>query len=374
MKIAGIVTEYNPFHQGHIHHITLTRRITDCDVLIAVMSGNFVQRGEPAVIDKWQRAEAALTHGVDLVIELPFAYAVQSAKQFAEASIGILALAGVTDIVFGSETNNLEELKEFAVMPINVNAFKEKMKSGAGYPAAYGLSTASYFPNDILGIAYLKAMEGTGITPHTIQRTNSYHDTAMDSEFASASALRHAHFNHLPLNAQTPLESALATYPTTDWQAYYPALRLKLLTTDKETLSRLFLFDEGIENHLVKQAMDSDTWEIFLNRAVTRRYTKARIQRSCTHALVHTRKEEINGLSKFPYLRVLGFNQIGREYLKHLQDNEVKIASRFNQIPEAIRKLEFRSTLAYASALPPELRNQLVKREIQGPIVIEKKD
>lgn len=374
MKITGIVTEYNPFHQGHIHHITLTRRITGCDVLIAVMSGNFVQRGEPAVIDKWQRAQAALTHGVDLVIELPFAYAVQSAKQFAEASIGILALAGVTDIVFGSETNNLEELKEFAAMPINVNAFKEKMKSGAGYPAAYGLSTASYFPNDILGIAYLKAMEGTGITPHTIQRTNNYHDTAMESEFASASALRHAHFNHLPLNAQTPLESALATYPATDWQAYYPALRLKLLTTDKETLSRLFLFDEGIENHLVKQAMNSDTWEIFLNRAVTRRYTKARIQRSCTHALVHTRKEEINGLSKYPYLRVLGFNQIGREYLRHLQTNEVKIASRFNQIPEAIRKLEFRSTLAYASVLPPELRNQLVKREIQGPIVIEKKD
>jgi len=203
MKIAGIVTEYNPFHQGHIHHITLTRRITGCDVLIAVMSGNFVQRGEPAVIDKWQRTEAALTHGVDLVIELPFAYAVQSAKQFAEASIGILALAGVTDIVFGSETNNLEELKEFAAMPINVNAFKEKMKSGAGYPAAYGLSTASYFPNDILGIAYLKAMEGTDIIPHTIQRTNSYHDTAMDSEFASASALRHAHFNQLPLNGQT---------------------------------------------------------------------------------------------------------------------------------------------------------------------------
>jgi len=407
MKIAGIVTEYNPFHQGHIHHITLTRRITDCDVLIAVMSGNFVQRGEPAVIDKWQRTEAALTHGVDLVIELPFAYAVQSAKQFAEASIGILALAGVTDIVFGSETNNLEELKEFAAMPINVNAFKEKMKSGAGYPAAYGLSTASYFPNDILGIAYLKAMEGTDIIPHTIQRTNSYHDTAMDSEFASASlkamegtdiiphtiqrtnsyhdtamdsefasasALRHAHFNQLPLNGQTPLESALATYPTIDWQAYYPALRLKLLTTDKETLSRLFLFDEGIENHLVKQAMNSDTWEIFLNRAVTRRYTKARIQRSCTHALVHTRKEEINGLSNYPYLRVLGFNQIGREYLKHLQTNEVKVASRFNQIPEAIRKLEFRSTLVYASALPPELRNQLIKREIQGPIIIEKKD
>ncbi len=374
MKIAGIVTEYNPFHQGHIHHITLTRHLTGCDVLIAVMSGNFVQRGEPAVIDKWQRTEAALTHGVDLVIELPFAYAVQSAKQFAEASIAILNLAGVTDVVFGSETNNLAELKEFAAMPINVNAFKETMKSGAGYPAAYGLSTASYYPNDILGIAYLKAMQGTTITPHTIQRTNRYHETTMDSQFASASALRHAHFNQLPMNGQTPLESQLSTYPSTDWQAYYPALRLKLLTTDKETLARLFLFDEGIENHLVKQAMISDTWEIFLNRCVTRRYTKARIQRSCTHALVHTRKEEIKSLPNYPYLRVLGFNQIGRDYLKQLQKNEVKVASRFNQIPEAIRKLEFRSTLAYASVLPADLRNELVKREIQGPIVIEKKD
>ena len=124
MKIAGMITEYNPFHKGHKYHIEKTREITGCDVLVAVMSGHFVQRGEPAVIDKWSRVEAALENGVDLVIELPFAYAVQSAKQFAMASVELLSVAGVSDIVFGSETNNREELMLIDSMPINVDAIK----------------------------------------------------------------------------------------------------------------------------------------------------------------------------------------------------------------------------------------------------------
>lgn len=367
MKIAGIITEYNPFHEGHRHHITQARAMTGCDVLVAVMSGQFVQRGEPAIIDKWKRTKAALRSGVDLVIELPFAYAVQSANRFAEAAVELLSQAGVTEIVFGSETNNLEELKEIAALPINVDAIREKLKSGIGYPKAYGLSAGAYFPNDILGIAYIRAMTPKGITPHTIQRTNHYHDTQAGEGFASATAIRHALKNQLPIDNQTPLENQLRDLPFIDWNLYYPFLRWKLLSQNHDSLCDLFLMDEGIENHLVNQAEICDTWDDFISKCVTRRYTRARIQRVCTHLLVHTKKSEMARMQAPTTLRVLGFNDMGRRLLKELKDIDIRIASRFNQIPKYIRELEYRATLAYVTPLPNELRRSLLEREIAGP-------
>lgn len=369
MKIAGMITEYNPFHKGHKYHIEKTREITGCDVLVAVMSGHFVQRGEPAVIDKWSRVEAALENGVDLVIELPFAYAVQSAKQFAIASVELLSVAGVSDIVFGSETNNLEELMLIASMPINVDAIKENLKSGAGYPKAYGLSAGAYFPNDILGIAYIRAMKEKGITPHTIQRTNAYHGLDLSEGFASAGAIRNAKKKDEDYSGQTPLYDKMKDLPFIDWSIYYPFLRWKLLTQNKEDLSGLFLFDEGIENHLTKQAEVCDDWDSFLKKCVTRRYTKARIQRVCTHLLVHTKKSEMARMQAPTTLRILGFNDQGRNLLKELKEKEVRVASRFNQIPKYIRELEYRATLAYVTPLPSTLRNAILAREIAGPVI-----
>ena len=206
MKVTGIIVEYNPFHYGHLYHIEKSRELSVCDVLIAVMSGNFVQRGEPALIDKWQRTKAALENGVDLVIELPFAYCNQSAKQFAEGAIKILDLAQVSNVVFGSESNNISELQEIADMSINVNNLKESMRSGIGFPKAYGLMAGEYYPNDILGIAYLKALKGTSIQPFTIQRTVHYNDPNLDNKIASAKAIRSGVFNDKDISSFTPMK------------------------------------------------------------------------------------------------------------------------------------------------------------------------
>ncbi len=368
-KITGIIVEYNPFHNGHLYHLQKTKEITQCDLLIAVMSGNFVQRGEPAIVDKWTRTKAALEAGVDLVIELPFVFSVQSASQFAKAAVTCLNLAGCTTLVFGSETNDLETLQIMADCPINVDAIKENLKLGYGYPKSIGMIQGAYAPNDILGIAYLKALKDTAMTAICIQRTNDYHGETIDHAIASATAIRKALLRHEDVSHTTPMTEVLKNSPLIDFALFYPYIRLKLLTTPKEQLSALFMMEEGIENHLVKMAKIYNEFETFLNNAISKRYTKARIQRTLTHLMVNTLKSDLKQLPPLNTLRILGFNDKGRVYLKTLQKKEVKIASRYNQIPLAYRLLEYRSTLVYASVLENNERNQLIQREIQGPIV-----
>lgn len=370
-KITGIVVEYNPLHNGHLYHLQKARELTQCDLLVAVMSGNFVQRGEPAILDKWTRTQAALDAGVDLVIELPFALTVQSASHFAKGAVTLLNLAGCTDLVFGSETNDLEVLQIMADCPINVDALKENLKQGYGYPKSVGMIQGAYAPNDILGIAYLRALKETTMTPICIQRTNDYHGESLDQEVASATALRKAALNHQDVHAYTPMAEALGKGPLIHFALYYPYLRLKLLTTPKETLVNLFMMEEGMENHLVKMATVYDDYEGFIQNAISKRYTKARIQRTLAHLMVNTTKAEIKQLTELNTLRILGFNEKGRQHLKTLQKQEIRIASRFRQIPQSYRLIELRSTLGYASVLPIKQRNKLVQREIEGPVIKE---
>ena len=245
MKITGIVTEYNPFHNGHQYHIELTRQLTQPDVLVAVMSGHFVQRGEPAICDKWQRTETALKHGVDLVIELPVAFATQSAQTFAYKSVEILSLAQATDIVFGSESNDLETIKEIAELSINIDGLKESMRTGNSYPKAIGLLSGEYDPNDILGIGYCKAAKHFNITPHTIQRSNSYHSIDTDHPIASATAIRKALKDNKDISHMTPMSHLMEQSVYPDWQLYYHLLKHILLTLPKSYLQEVFLIKIG---------------------------------------------------------------------------------------------------------------------------------
>jgi predicted nucleotidyltransferase len=369
MKIAGIITEYNPFHNGHIYHIQKTKELTNCDLLICVMSGHFVQRGEPTIIDKWTRTESALNNGIDLVLELPYPFVVQSAKHFANASIRILELVGCTDIVFGSESNDIESLTLMADLPINVDGLKENLNMGMGYPKAYGLVQGSFHPNDILGIAYLKAISKTQMKAHCIQRTNHYHDEDLNHSIASATAIRKALKEGKDVTSYTPMFKELSNQKNIDWEDYFDYMKTKLLTINKEDLQTIFLIDEGLENHLKKQIRISNTFEEFMNNCIGRRYTRARIQRACVHLLTHTKRTEIPNLKTLNSIRVLGFNSKGQSYLKSLRDNDIKVASRFNQMPENLRELELKATQAYAYGLDKEERNRLIQREIEGPVI-----
>lgn len=365
MKICGIVVEYNPLHNGHIHHIQKARELTDCDVLVAVMSGNFVQRGEVSIIDKWQRAHAAILNGVDLVIELPYIYVTQSASQFAKGAIDLLKLANVDSIVFGSESNNIDELKEIAELNINVDHLKESMKQGASFVSSYGLLAGQYASNDILGIAYLKALAGSSIVPYTIQRTTNYHDNQIIGDIASATSIRKAIYDNTHYENTTPMKLNYTNFNSN----YFDYLKLLLVTLSKEYLSQIFLVNEGIENHLTKCIKQCSNYDEFINMATTRRYTKARIQRICMNILNQISKQSVKQLPLLNYIRPLAFNAKGQSLLKILKEKEVNIASCFAQIPVAYRNMEYQTTCTYVAFLPSEYKEKVLIQELGGPII-----
>ncbi len=366
MKICGIIVEYNPLHNGHIYHIKKAREITKCDILIAVMSGNFVQRGEVSIIDKWRRAKAAIENEVDLVVELPYIYAVQSASQFANAAIDILKLLKVNYIVFGSECNNLENLTDIADINISVDHLKENLKQGNSFVKSYGLLQGEFNPNDILGVAYLKALKGTNITPFTIKRTNGYHDEEISSDIASATSIRKAIFDNKPYEHATVMNFEYANSNV----YYFDYLKLLLNTLDKDYLKNIFLVSEGIETHLIKCIKATDNYHDFISLAITRRYTKARIQRVCMHIINQVTKDEVNNLSNINYIRPLAFNSIGQNYLKQIKE-DVLIASDFSKMPKDYRELELKTTFTYTSMLKMPYKKEVLQRELQGPIIIK---
>lgn len=362
MIVTGIITEYNPFHNGHLYHIQKTKELTNCDLLICVMSGNFVQRGEPAVYDKWKRAKCAIEHGCDIVIELPFAFATQSATQFAKGAVDCLNLAKCDNFVFGSEIDDLDMLKKIVSLPSDM--FKDILKEGCSPVKAYEMIYGQFNPNDILGINYLKACTDKTIEPLTIKRTNAYFDTALNNEIASASAIRNAMKENKDISRFTPMHHIPAQ---NDLERYYDTIRTLLLTLDGDYLKTLFLMDEGIEQHLIKQAKTAEDFNTFMNLAVCKRYTKAKIQRTLLHLLLQTTKQSINELPELDYLRILAFNSKGKEYLKTLKE-DVKIASRFNQIPLAYRNMELKASQVYAMGLDRKEREAFMKSELQPPI------
>lgn len=370
MKACGIIAEYNPFHEGHIHHIQKTREQSKADVLIAVMSGNFVQRGEPAVIDKWQRAKAAVQNGIDLIIELPYLLSVQSAAQFAHGGVSLLKRAEISDISFGSECGNLENLLDIAETPINPDHLKQALKSGLSYPKAYRLLTHEMFPNDILAVSYLKEIRDTDIRPILVPRTNDYNSEVL-GDIPTASALRKAIAGHIPLPDQTPMKQALENGAPVFLSQYYPYLRTFLQIIRPKQLQSFFLISEGIENHLTRIARDAPTYELFMKKAVTPRYTASRIRRCILQILNQVSKAEAAELKEPETLRILAFNDTGRSYLRQLKEHGVPVANRFAELPEKQRDLEYRTTCMYASVLSEADRTALLKKEIGGPIYLK---
>ncbi len=365
MKSTGIITEYNPFHNGHIYHIQQARELTHCDVLIAVMSPNFVQRGEPAILSKWERTAAALHHGVDLVIELPTVFATQSAQQFADAGISLLNHMGINSLVFGSESNDMETLLDLASLPININSFKELMKQGNSYPKALSLLSKEAYPNDILAIAYLKSLQKYPITPFSIQRTNGYNSLEMTSSISSASAIRQALFHHEDTAHTTPL-TLQGFFPQLD--DYYPMIRQVLMTHSASQLQTLLLMDEGIENLLIKNAFHYPSFSGFLNASISRRYSKSRIQRILVHLLLNHPKTLNTIAVRAP--RVLGFNEIGQQYLKHLSDQEIPYVTTFKHYQNDLRQLEYQATALYSLVFPEEQQKRLLHDEVSQLIRI----
>lgn len=362
MNVTGIIVEYNPFHNGHIKHIKQARKLTKCDLLIAITSGSYCQRGDVSIINKFDKAKVALDYGVDLVIELPYIYTLQNAKVFGEKAIELLNAIGINNLVFGSETNNIEELSKYAELNINVDYLKEIMATGLSYPKAYGLLASSLYPNDILAVSYLKAIKDKNIKAFPIKRTSKYHSDAL-KKICSASAIRNAIKNKQDYSIGTPIKIKEPHFN----EELYPYIRRILMTSTKDELSEIFMASEGIENLLIKNAYAYDSYSDFINSCISKRYTKARIQRVLIHILNNISKDEVNNLKSLNYIRILGFNAKGQEYLRNYQNDNYKIVTQFKNIPEDYKNIEWKVASTYALLLKKP-KEYLVK-ELKGPII-----
>ncbi|PAT01634.1 hypothetical protein CI105_06065 [Candidatus Izimaplasma bacterium ZiA1] len=342
MKIAGIIVEYNPLHNGHLHHIMETRRLSECDCLIAVMSGNFTQRGEPAIYDKFLRTKMALYNHVDLVVEIPYILTVQNADVFAYASVDLLNHLGVDEIYFGSESGDvklLEELSEVIVSDEYNLAIKKYLKDGDSYPTASNNAMNDIYPNteyskpnNILGIQYLISRNkiNKNIKIKTIKRIyNDYHDTLLNnSHIQSASAIRKLikddDFDNYPYKEFIPenVFELIKDKAYNDIELFYNELKYRLNSVKKDELSQILSIDEGIESWFIKHR-DFPNVEFLINSLLTRRYTNSKIKRSLMHILLNTKKSELTTFD-VPYVRVLGMNNKGRSHLSNIK-KEIKV-------------------------------------------------
>ena len=367
MKICGIVAEYNPFHNGHKYHIEKTKELYGATHIVAVMSGNFTQRGDIAVMDKFRRAETALKNGVDLVIELPVPFALGSAEQFATGSVSLLNSLGCVDMIsFGSECGDLSLLEETAGAVLfaqqNENFFRY-MKNGDPYPVALQKTIEQYYeeeiidalaePNNTLAVEYLKALGecGSSIKPVTIKRFGAGHDSSSTTENnASASMIR-----KLILSGQE-VSSYVPELPETDFadiRRLETAILAKLRTMTPSEIEKAPNVLMGLENRIYKAARVSGNLAELFMLIKTKRYTMARIRRIVMSVFLGIKKSDLK--SPPSYVRILGMNERGREILSAAScslpmDTSLKALSGSGEKQKRLAALEERAGNLYGLA------------------------
>ncbi|MBR6888282.1 MAG: nucleotidyltransferase family protein [Selenomonadaceae bacterium] len=355
---VGIIAEYNPFHAGHAYQIAQIKKICGGEI-VAVMSGNFTQRGEPTILDKWTRARLAVLGGVDLVLELPFVKAVRSAQDFAHGGIQLLESLGVVDVLaFGAEFTDVGKLKLAAAAFAEKNFAEELrrlMLAGTSYAAAVTkiLSRVTGLdekilrqPNTILAIEYLRALPKK-ILPLLIERRGAaYDDLTLREEFSSASAIRAALCEKSPpwekIAAQVSTETlqALRTEKFPDEKFLFRPLMTKLLTARADELKKIYGMTEGLEFRILNAATAENFSEL-IKILIGRRYTASRIRRLLLYFLLDVTAEEIAELDAATCIKVLAFNERGRALIKkisvpivtkltkHLNRRDIHVRRRF---------------------------------------------
>lgn len=380
MKAVGLIVEYNPYHNGHAWHLDKAKELSDCEFSVGIMSGNFVQRGEPALFDKWQRAQIAVHCGVDLILELPFVFAVRSAQYFASGGIRLLqALGVISHVCFGSETTDLKILETIAKAsdnPVVTALFKEGLSKGLTYAAALSKAIESFYdirgeilssPNTILAVEYLRAIKkyAPHIIPLPIPRQEShYHDKVISSSIASATAIREAIYdnnvltptilNAVPQDSGNIMKQIMeAGYGPAQPEKLSNAILARLRTADLSWLRELPEVSEGLEYKISECALMATSIPEFLALVKSKRYPLTRLQRIVTHTLMGTTKTELQKFDQAGplYARVLAFNQNGRQILKKISEQ--------NTLPLITKTTHFLNSRARSSLGSNPLKNML---------------
>ncbi|WAE46050.1 nucleotidyltransferase [Levilactobacillus brevis] len=342
LQAAGIVTEYNPFHNGHAYQIEQARQKTGADVIVAAMSGNWVQRGEPAIMDKWQRTEAALAGGVDLVVELSGAAALQPAHLFAQGAIAVLATLKCQWLVFGTEHPDMDYDCLMAHLPSDPAIFKRFDQTYASLFQGYlreqtGITLSA--ANDILGFFYAVANQQQGQPLQLVplaRRGSQHNDTAVmqGTNYASATAIRAASLagDWATVQPVVPAKTLalLQQESLISWADFWPLLRYQLISAPVTDMRQRYQITEGVEYRLKRAALEATTFADFMRIVKTKRYTYTRLQRQAAYLLLQALPEEMRPQPQ--YLRVLGYSKQGQAYLHQIKKHvALPLVSRANR-------------------------------------------
>lgn len=373
MKTIGIITEYNPFHNGHLYHLFKAKEMTEADYVIAIMSGNFLQRGEPAIISKWSRTKMALYAGVDLIIELPFVFSTQDANGFSFGAVKLLdSLQMVDYLCFGCETDNLDTLYSISnFLHIEPQKYKDLIvynsKKGFEFPKTRSQALCEYhrkfgidglekispldlrkllkYPNNILALEYIKHLLNlkSKIQPVAIKRIGAgYHQKNITGNISSATSIRNEILNNLR-SPKTDLFMLNDKIKSTIPSSVFPVLERELreergpITLDSyrqfilatlrkmplEDISRIQGVTEGLENRIKEASLKSYTVDQLINSIKTRRYTRTKIQRIILHLMMNLSKKDVKIFNRCGplYARILGFSKKGKTLLRTIKKN-----------------------------------------------------
>ena len=340
-NVVGLIVEYNPFHNGHLHHIQEMDRLFEDNIKIAVMSGDYVQRGEPSLINKFEKTKIALSQGVDIVIELPVFYSTQSAEIFAKGSVNLLNKLSCSHIVFGSESNDLDKLKRIAAISLTKefeHSLKNFLAEGFSYPTAFSkaLFDEKLGSNDILALEYLKAIKAINpkIEAYCIKREKTgYYDDEKDN-FASATHIRKILLDYnkkkedklnkiknlVPEFSYKILEENFGVFSCLS--DFYDLIKYNIIK-NHSNLKNIQDLEVGLENRLYKYSLENLKFEDFFNKVLTKRITISRLQRILLHSLfglTETITEKVK--NKIPFVKILGFSTKGQEYLNYLKKSD----------------------------------------------------
>lgn len=352
-KILAIIAEYNPFHNGHLYHLQKSKKELNHDYSVCIMSGNFCERGDTSIIDKWSKAETALKCGFDLVIELPVLYSISSAENFAEGSLKILDAFGNNVVLsFGSECGDLSTLNNIANVLCDepkefTTILTHELSKGLSYPKARENALLLYLndvrkyanvlssPNNILGIEYLKAIKRlkSKVKPFTIKRIDAgYNSLKVKDRLASATAIRNLLKNNENVKKLMPtpaynilLDNINHGKMVSDISVFEKEIIYTLRKMSLEEISNLQDVTEGLENSIKQAANSCNNLEDLINLIKSKRYTRSRIQRILLYSILNITKKDIQDSYKVkPYIRVLGVNQKGKTLLSQISNPRSK--------------------------------------------------
>ena len=375
MKAIGIIAEYNPFHNGHLYHINKIKELYPDYSIVLVMTGNFNERGIPSILDKFKRCEIALNHGIDLVIELPYPFATQSADYFAYGAVTLLEKLNVEKLVFGSESDNVEDLELIAKTQIDNPEFERLVKIyskfGNNYPTAVSNALLDLTgkkidtPNDLLGVSYIKTIlkNNYKIKYETIKRINNYHDLELGNDLSSATAIREALKNNKSIENTVPKDT-LKYYDDLHFiDDYFDILKYKIIT--ENDLSIYNTVEEGIDKLLKKNIIKVNSYDELIKSVKSKRYTYNKISRMLLHILCNFTKEKANLFNDISYIRILGFNDTGKSYLNSIKKNiDIPIISKITKEKDPMLEFELDTTNIY------DIKNRSIKKEEESIIYL----